>query len=172
MCKRKSPKSQIRGCVGHSSKNELDGFNHLMDESFSEPMVLLFSSHSLKLFVKIFHLGLSFVHHIISNFSAVIFINWLISTTHHWLLHAISSIDVGELDLFFIFLVMSSASSNAWLDTEHQWAKKTDENQKNLSNSKLCCVGIKDYWIKCIIIIFIWFIILSIISKWEYSSDH
>jgi len=172
MCKRKSPKSQIRGCVGHSSKNELDCFNHLMDKSFSESMVLLFSSHSLELFVKIFHLGLSFVHHIISNFSAVIFINWLISTTHHWLLHAISSIDVGELDLFFIFLVMSSASSNAWLDTEHQWAKKTDDNQKNLSNSKLCCVGIKDYWIKCIIIIFIWFIILSIISKWEYSSDH
>jgi len=136
-----------------------------MDESFSKSVILLFSSHSLELFVEIFHLGLSFVHHFISNFSAAIFINLLISTTHHWLLHAISSIDVGELDLFFIFLVMSSAPSNAWLDTEHQWAKKTDENQKNLSNSKLCCVGIKDYWIKCIIIIFIWFIILSIISK-------
>jgi len=172
MCKRKSPKSQIRGCVGHSSKNELNGFNHLMDESFSESMVLLFSSHSLELFVKIFHLRLSFVHHIISNFSAVIFINWLISTTHHWLLHAISSIDVGELNLFFIFIVMSSASSNAWLDTEHQWAKKTDENQKNFTNSKLCFVGIKDDWIKCIIIWIIWISILSISSKWEYTSDH
>jgi len=171
MCKWKSPKSQIRGCVGHSSKNELDGFNHLMDESFSESMVLLFSSHSLKLFVKIFHLGLSFVHHIISNFSATIFINCLISTTHHWLLHAISSIDVGELNLFFIFLVMSSAPSNAWLDTEHQWAKNTDKNQKSCRNSKLSFVGIKDNWFKCIIVWSSW-IIWSICSKLEYSSDH
>jgi len=164
MCKRKSPKSQIRGCVGHSSKNELNGFNHLMDESFSESVVFLFSSHSLELFVKIFHLGLSFVHHFISNFSAVIFIN-LISFTHHWLLHAISSIDVGELNLFFIFLVMSSAPSNAWLDTEHQWAKNTDKNQKNCRNSKLFIVGIKDNWIKCIIVCLLWFTILSISSK-------
>jgi hypothetical protein len=71
---------------------------------------------------------------------------------------------------------MSSAPSNAWLDTEHQWAKNTDKNQKSCRNSKLSIVGIKDNWIKCIIWLFsffwIWISILSICSKLEYSSDH
>jgi hypothetical protein len=38
--KRQSPKTEIGGCVGDTSKDELDGFNKLMDCCFSELMLL------------------------------------------------------------------------------------------------------------------------------------
>lgn len=42
--KRQCPKSQVRGSVGDSSKHELNGLNHLVDEHFAEGVAVIMIS--------------------------------------------------------------------------------------------------------------------------------
>lgn len=48
MGKWESPESEVRSSVRDSSKNELDGLNHLMNEGFTKGVVVIWNTHFLK----------------------------------------------------------------------------------------------------------------------------
>ena len=176
MCKRKSPKSQVGSSIRNSSENELDGFDHLMNENFTEAVITFFGSHSFELSVKILHLTLSLVHHLVSDFSAVVLsVDSLILGSHHWFLHTITSVDVCEFDFIFLFIIVIRASSDTWLNEKHAWAENTDNDQKTLCNTKLSSIILSDNCLETSIIAICicgvsW--LTFVITKAEDSNNH
>merc|ERR1719199_1693525 len=114
MSQRKSPKSQVRSGVGDSSKDELDSLNHRMHENISKGVSSIFFAHRPELLVKIIQLSVSSIHHFISDFSAGVFfivaqilfkgLVFHVVSVHHWLLEAVSSIDVGKFNFSSIIV--------------------------------------------------------------------
>lgn len=129
MSERQSPQSEVRGSVRNSSKDELNGLNHLMDEKATKGVVMLFLDASLAVKDSLVHLDVIFVLVEVSNLITSVNESLIIFSTR------LSRSDVIKFSFIVVCTSRLTAESiGARLNAEHEW--DTDGYHKHKEKRK------------------------------------
>ena len=119
MSEREGPETKVRRRVGNAAEHELNGFNNLMDEDFTE-VVMTFSLGSMKT-----QHGLDIIDGALTAISIKQLLLFVLVLRLH----------IMELVLVFIVLLATTADGDAGDTAEHERehdARNVDENIGNL----------------------------------------
>lgn len=136
----KGPETKVGGSVGHSTKNEFNGFNHLVNEILAESVGFRVT-HVLKLLVEGLHFVFSLLDELIALADILTVSNSLIATAISALntldTSSITISDVSEFDFILSWLVWVGSQENHRLNKEHDWDENNNEHQKNQCDFEL-----------------------------------
>ena len=118
--KRKSPESEVRSSVGDGSENKLNGFNQLVDECFSERMVMVWSTHFLK---DCCDSSVSFLKGLLFYRNIAVILNSIVS----WLTRRINLIIFFKDFIQIIWSVW--VSETAWNNKQIKWNADKNNDQ-------------------------------------------
>jgi len=124
MGKWQSPKTQVRGGVRHGTENELNGFNHLMDEGFSEATM----AFNFLLFLKDVS---DLLNVVLTNKAATLvlrLVNIFLLQELVFFILSFNLVEFSYVDVVFVTLEAGSVSDR--LDTKHKWHANNCHNNK------------------------------------------